>query len=60
MMSRKNLDTIRRAYELWNESGPAAVTERFWAVDAVYRELVGWANAGSTEATALRSHACEA
>jgi hypothetical protein len=37
-MSPKNADNIRRAYEVWNESGPAAVTEQFWAEDAVYRE----------------------
>jgi ketosteroid isomerase-like protein len=37
---------IRRAYEVWNESGPAAVTEQFWAEDAVYREAPGWPDAG--------------
>jgi len=46
-MSREDADRIRRAYEVWNESGPAAVTERFWAEDAVYREAwLGWPNAG--------------
>jgi ketosteroid isomerase-like protein len=45
-MSRENAETIRRAYEVWNESGPAAVTEQFWAEDAVYREGPGWPNAG--------------
>ena len=45
-MSQSNADTIRRAYEVWNESGPAAVTDRFWAEDAVYREGPGWPNAG--------------
>jgi ketosteroid isomerase-like protein len=45
-MSPKNADNIRRAYEVWNESGPAAVTEQFWAEDAVYREGPGWPNAG--------------
>jgi ketosteroid isomerase-like protein len=45
-MSREDADSIRRAYEVWNESGPAAVTERFWAEDAVYREGPGWPNAG--------------
>jgi ketosteroid isomerase-like protein len=45
-MSQENVDTIRRAYEVWNESGPAAVTEQFWAEDAVYREGPGWPNAG--------------
>jgi len=37
---------IRRAYEVWNESGPAALTEQFWAEDAVYREGPGWPDAG--------------
>jgi ketosteroid isomerase-like protein len=45
-VSRENAETIRRAYEVWNESGPAAVTEQFWAEDAVYREGPGWPNAG--------------
>lgn len=45
-MSREDADTIRRAYEVWNESGPAAVTEEFWAEDAVYREGPGWPDAG--------------
>jgi ketosteroid isomerase-like protein len=45
-MSEENAATIRRAYEVWNESGPAAVTEQFWAEDAVYREGPGWPNAG--------------
>ena len=40
-MSQENADRIRRAFEVWNESGPAAVTERFWAEDAVYREGPG-------------------
>ena len=39
-------DTVRRAFEVWNESGPAAVIDRFWAEDAVYREGPGWPNAG--------------
>lgn len=39
-------DSIRRAYEVWNESGPEAVTERFWAEGAVYREGPGWPGAG--------------
>src|SRR5262245_14799543 len=38
--------TLRRAFEVWNESGPAAVIERFWAEDAVYREAPGWPSAG--------------
>ena len=33
--------TVRRAFEVWNESGPAAVIDRFWADDAVYLGL-GW------------------
>ena len=45
-MSQENADTIRRAYEVWNESGPAAVTEEFWAEDAVYQEGPGWPDAG--------------
>jgi ketosteroid isomerase-like protein len=45
-MSREDVDTVRRAYEVWNESGPAAVTEQFWAEDAVYREGPGWPDAG--------------
>ena len=45
-MSDEDADTIRRAYEVWNEAGPRAVTDRFWAEDAVYREGPGWPNAG--------------
>ena len=45
-MSQEDADRIRRAYEVWNESGPAAVTDRFWAEDAVYREGPGWPEAG--------------
>jgi ketosteroid isomerase-like protein len=45
-MSEKDADSIRRAYEVWNESGPAAVTDQFWAEDAVYREGPGWPDAG--------------
>jgi ketosteroid isomerase-like protein len=41
-----NATTIRRAFEAWNESGPAAVVDGFWAEDAVYREGPGWPNAG--------------
>src|SRR5512144_2685547 len=44
-MSHENADNIRRAYEVWHESGPAAVTDQFWAEDAVYREGP-WPNAG--------------
>jgi ketosteroid isomerase-like protein len=45
-MSEEDAATIRRAYEVWNESGPAAVTEQFYAEDAVYREGPGWPGAG--------------
>ena len=45
-MSQEDAATIRRAYEVWNESGPAAVVEQFWAEDAVYREGPGWPDAG--------------
>src|SRR5215218_5652649 len=45
-MSEGDADRIRRAFEVWNESGPAAVTERFWAEDAVYREGPGWPGGG--------------
>jgi ketosteroid isomerase-like protein len=48
-MSRNDADRIRRAYEVWNESGPAAVVERFWAEDAVYREGPGWPDASVYE-----------
>jgi hypothetical protein len=27
-MTHDDAETIRRAYEVWNESGPATVTER--------------------------------
>ena len=40
-MSQEDADRIRRAYEVWNESGPEAVTDQFWAEDAVYREGPG-------------------
>jgi uncharacterized protein len=45
-MSQEDAAIIRRAYEAWNESGPAAVIERFYAEDAVYREGPGWPDAG--------------
>jgi ketosteroid isomerase-like protein len=45
-MSQADAERIRRAYEVWNESGPAAVTDQFWAEDAVYREGPGWPDAG--------------
>ena len=48
-MSKDDADVIRRAYEVWNESGPAAVTEQFWAEEAVYREGPGWPDAGVFE-----------
>jgi ketosteroid isomerase-like protein len=45
-MSEADAERIRRAYRVWNESGPTAVTEQFWAEDAVYREGPGWPDAG--------------
>jgi ketosteroid isomerase-like protein len=45
-MSQEDAATVRRAFEVWNESGPAAVIEQFWAEDAVYREGPGWAEPG--------------
>src|SRR5215208_7016444 len=45
-MAPEDAARVRRAYEVWNESGPAAVIERFWAEDAVYREGPGWPDAG--------------
>jgi ketosteroid isomerase-like protein len=45
-MAEADAERIRRAYEVWNESGPAAVTDQFWAEDAVYREGPGWPDAG--------------
>jgi ketosteroid isomerase-like protein len=45
-MSEQDAARVRRAYEVWNESGPAEVVERFWAEDAVYREGPGWPDAG--------------
>jgi ketosteroid isomerase-like protein len=45
-MSADDAATVRRAYEVWNESGPAAVIDRFWAEDGVYREAPGWPGAG--------------
>jgi ketosteroid isomerase-like protein len=39
-------ERIRRAYEVWNESGAAAVIEGFYAEDAVYREGPDWPGAG--------------
>jgi ketosteroid isomerase-like protein len=45
-MSDEDAATIRRAYETWNESGPEAVIEQFYAEDAVYREGPGWPGAG--------------
>ncbi len=45
-MSQTDAAIIQRAFEVWNESGPAAVIEGFWAEDAVYREGPGWPNAG--------------
>jgi ketosteroid isomerase-like protein len=48
-MSEQDASRIRRAYEVWNESGPAAVVEQFWAEDAIYREGPGWPDAGVYE-----------
>ena len=45
-MSHQDAATVRRAFEVWNESGPAAVIDQFWAEDAVYREGPGWAEPG--------------
>src|SRR5262245_30317177 len=45
-MSVEDANTIRRAYEVWNESGPEVLTDQFWAEDVVYREGPGWPNAG--------------
>ena len=45
-MAQEDADIIRRAYEVWNQSGPAALTEQFWAEDAVYRKGPGWPDAG--------------
>jgi ketosteroid isomerase-like protein len=51
-MSQDDAAQVRRAYEVWNESGPAAVIEQFWAEDAVYRESPGWPDAGVYEGRA--------
>lgn len=51
-MTQDDLARVRRAYEVWNESGPAAVMEQFWAEDAVYREGPGWPDAGVFEGRA--------
>lgn len=45
-MSQADADTIRRAFETWNEEGAEAVVERYWTEDAVYREMPGWPDAG--------------
>jgi ketosteroid isomerase-like protein len=45
-MSQDHADMIRRAFQVWNEEGAEAVVERFWADDAVYREMPGWPDAG--------------
>jgi ketosteroid isomerase-like protein len=45
-VSEDDAAQVRRAYEVWNESGPAAVIEQFYAEDAVYREGPGWPDAG--------------
>lgn len=51
-MSQDDAARVRRAYEVWNESGPAAVIEQFYAEDAVYREGPGWPDAGVYEGRA--------
>ena len=45
-VSERDADMLRRAFEVWNESGPEALVERFWAEDAVYREGPGWPDGG--------------
>jgi ketosteroid isomerase-like protein len=45
-MARSDADTVRRAFEAWNEEGAEAVVERFWTEDAIYREMPGWSDAG--------------
>ena len=59
-MSLEDVATIRRAYEVWNESGPAAVVERFWAEDAVYREGPAGPTLASIGVVPRRSSACRA
>ena len=54
-MSQENADRIRRAYEVWNESGPAAMTDQFWAEDAVYRDGPGWPDAGVSQRPCRRA-----
>jgi ketosteroid isomerase-like protein len=44
-MSRENVETIRRAYEVWNESGPAAVTEHSGRKTPSTAKGPGWPNA---------------
>jgi ketosteroid isomerase-like protein len=45
-VSQADADTIRRAFETWNEEGAEAVVDRFWTEDAIYREMPGWPDAG--------------
>jgi ketosteroid isomerase-like protein len=45
-VSETDADMLRRAFAMWNESGPEALLDRFWAEDAVYREMPGWPDAG--------------
>ena len=52
-MSQEDADKIRRAFEVWNASGPEAVTSEFWAEDAIYREGPGWPDAGVYRGRAL-------
>ena len=59
-MSQEDADKIRRAYEVWNASGPEAVTSEFWAEDAIYREAPAGPMRGSTADALSRLHGCEA
>jgi ketosteroid isomerase-like protein len=45
-VSERDADMLRQAYQAWNDSGPDEVVERFYAEDAVYREMPGWPDAG--------------
>jgi ketosteroid isomerase-like protein len=45
-VAESDADVIRRAFEIWNEVGPEALVDRFYAEDAVYREMPGSPDAG--------------
>jgi ketosteroid isomerase-like protein len=45
-VSQADADTIRRAFDTWNDEGAEAVVDRFWTEDAIYREMPGWPDAG--------------